>query len=182
MNSRARHLYGGCHSSGARIELLRGNRRTYYTNNNQDHTHNVPPDTDIIQESHKAHAKYIEHGNHSQDDSVDQQGRPLCCRINTGHAARGCWNARNPGMQQHVKGNGSAISDTCGDRDLADQVKPASIPTPGRPSTPSKTKLGRPVIETTGSGECRSQFSHAQRDDDHKDGDERPANRGGSKA
>src|SRR5258708_20502246 len=85
-------------------------------------------------------------------------------------------------MQQLVKGNGSAISDTCGDRDLADQVKPAGIPAPGRSTTPSKAELGRPVIETAGRRVRGGQFSHAQRDDNHEDSDERPANRVGSKA
>src|SRR6266567_7714731 len=86
---------------------------------------------------------------------------------------------RDPGMQQQVNGDGSAISDTCGDRDLADQIKPAGIPSPGRPTTPPKTKLGGPVIEASGGRECRGQFSHAQSNNDHEDSDERPANRGG---
>src|SRR5439155_13980809 len=87
--------------------------------------------------------------------------------------------SRAPGMQQRIKGDGCAISDTCGNTDLADQVKPASIPAPGRPTTPSKTKLGGPVIEATGGRVRRGQFGHAQRDDDHEDRYERPTNGGG---
>src|SRR5258708_33352493 len=60
--SMACHLYGGCYTSSSRIELLRGNRRAPHTNDKQDHTHNVPPDTQINQEGHKTHAQYIEHG------------------------------------------------------------------------------------------------------------------------
>src|ERR1700758_2949810 len=85
-------------------------------------------------------------------------------------------------MQQQVNGDGSAISDTCGYTDLANQVKPAGVPSPGRPTTSPKTKLGRPVVETTGGRIRGGKFGHAQRDNDHEDGDERPANRGGRKA
>src|SRR2546422_8474019 len=82
-------------------------------------------------------------------------------------------------MQQRVKGDGCAIVDTRGDTELANHVKPASIPSPDRPTTPTKTKLGRPVIEATGCWISRSQFGHTQGNDDHEDSDERPTNRGG---
>src|SRR5258706_16243777 len=85
-------------------------------------------------------------------------------------------------MQQQVKGDGCAISDTCGDTDLADQVKPAGIPAPGRPTTLAEAELGRPVIEAAGRRERRGQFAHAQGDNAHEDGDERPPNRGSRKA
>src|SRR5260221_11837685 len=154
-------------------ELLRGNRRPDYSSDNQDHANNVPPDTDIIQESHKAYTKDIEHGNQSQDDGVEQQGRPLGCRVNASDTAGSCGNTREPGMQQHVKGNGSAISDTCGNTDLTDQVKPAGIPAPGRPTTATEAELGRPEIEAAAGRERGGQFGHAPRAAYHKDGGER---------
>src|SRR5690348_7547848 len=82
-------------------------------------------------------------------------------------------------MQQRIKSDGTAISDTCGNTDLANKVEPAGIPSPGRPTTASEAELRRPVVETTSRRIRGGQFSHAQRDDDHEDRDERPTNRSG---
>ena len=82
-------------------------------------------------------------------------------------------------MQQRIKGDGCAIGDTTSNTDLADQVEPAGIPSPGRPTTSTKTKLGRPVIETTGGRKCGGQFSHTQCDDYHEDRDNWPTKRSG---
>src|SRR6266571_5592305 len=174
MHMRTRHLGSAAHSSISRIELESCECCNEDAASDQDHANNVPPDADIIEEGHNAHAKYIERGMQSQYDAVDHQGRQLCWIINTIDTAGGCGKAREPGVKQHVNGDGCAIVDTGGDSDLTDEVEPASIPSPDRSIAP--TKLGCPVIEATGGRKSGSQFSHTQGYDDHEDSDDRPAN------
>ena len=116
----------------------------------------------------------------SQDDGEDQQRGPLCrCIQHEGAICKrgGCGrDRREPGMQQHVNRDGSAIVDAGGDPELADQVEPA-----GEPAPAGAAKLGSPVVQAAGCRIGRGQFGHAQRDDDHEDGDERPADGGGCK-
>src|SRR2546423_15166187 len=98
----------------------------------------MPPDTDIIQEGHNAHAKDIEQGNRNQDDGVEQQGHILCGGVIACNNAKYSRDTREPGMQQHGKGDGCGISDTCGNSNLSDQVKQARVASPSTTTTPPK--------------------------------------------
>ena len=130
----------------------------------------MPPDADIIQQGDKAHAKYIERGMQSEYDGEDQQGCPLCGGIGkTGD----CGNGGEPGMKQRVNGDSCTIVNARSDSELTNQVKPAGEPSPTR-----SAKLRSPVIQAASRRKCRSQFSHAQRNDHDKDSDQRPADRG----
>src|SRR5947199_10480348 len=102
-------------------------------------------------------------------DGEDQQGCPLCGGIGkTGD----CGNGGEPGMKQRVNGDSCTIVNARSDSELTNQVKPAGEPSPTR-----SAKLRSPVIQAASRRKCRSQFSHVQRNDNDKDGDQRPADR-----
>src|SRR2546421_10463104 len=98
----------------------------------------MPPDTDIIQEGHNAHAKDIEQGNRNQDDGVEQKGHILCGGDIACKSAKYSRETREQGMQKRGKGDGFAISDTCGDSNLSHQVKTHGVPSPRKATTPPK--------------------------------------------
>src|SRR5437016_11493209 len=103
----------------------------------------------------------------SEYDGEDQQGCPLCSGIGkTGD----CGYGREPGMKQRVNSDSCTIVDARSDSELTDQVKPAGEPSPAR-----SAKLRSPVIQAASRRKCRSQFSHTQRDDKNKEGDQRQA-------
>src|SRR5947209_3882647 len=169
----ARHLSGAAYSGSSRIELQCRQCGNHNTPGDQDYADNMPPDADIVQEGDNAYAEDIEHGMHKQDNGINQEGCPLGGRVNASNTAKGGRDSRNPGMEQRVNSDGGAIVDSRGNRELADQVKPASIPSPA-----GSTELGSPVIQATSRWVGRSQFGHTQGDDDHKYGHKWPANRG----
>ncbi len=126
------------------------------------HGEDVPPHRDVVQQ-----------GDQPDAEDVHQRVQPEDAGVHVDDLVRrGVERSRPKQVQQCVGEDRGAVVDAGGDRDLADQVEPASEPAPGRPS-----HLRSPVVQTARGRILRRDLGHPEPDDDHEDRDDRPAPR-----
>ncbi len=127
----------------------------------EQHPEDVPPDADVVQLGHDAHAELVERAVQDQDRG-EQQDRVPRPRVEAPLQ-----------VEQGVEEERRAEVDARRHRHLAQEVEPAGEPRPGGGVVLGQ--LGRPVVQAAGRREAGADFGHGQADQQRHHPDERPA-------
>ena len=162
-----KHIEG--HVESAEVDELREDvagvvvilRKQEQHSDDEQHTRDMPPDRDVVQQRHELDAKCVEQAMDEQHDAVDED-----------HCRGRRWIVEDL-IEPEVGEKGEAEVDPGGDGDLAQQIEPPGEPAP--PGAVLAAELGSPVVEAAGRRVAGAHLGHREPDQRDHDPDERPA-------